>query len=541
VRLVLDLLIAGGTVADGTGNPLFQADVGIEDGKIAYVGRGPLPRSARVIDASGLIVAPGFVDVHTHSDISLIKNPGAEYKLLQGVTTEVLGNCGLSVAPLSAKHKQETCQYVGSLFGDLGTDWPWNTVGDYLGYLESAEPALNAATMVGHGVLRLAVMGFDPGPASPEQLDHMKSLVSRAMEEGALGLSTGLQYAPGSYATLDELIDLSRTVARLGGIYATHMRSQGTGLLESLRDVISIAATAHVPVQVSHLLAMGEVNWPKYDEALKMIREARKQGLDITWDMYPYDAGCTMLRVTLPPWVMDGGVEEALRRLTDPATRGRIKLELKSESGDWDNISLVAGWHNLVPIQLASMEHQHLVGRSLQDIASLKGMDPAESTMDLLVRERTGGTMVAFVSSEENIQKALSAPYGMVGSDSLHTENGMVHPRTYGCYPRFFGQYVREKGLLTIEEAVRKATALPAARFGLYDRGLLRPGSAADVAIFDLSQVNDRATYHEPRRLADGVLYLVVNGVLAVEDGRPTGKRAGRVLRSAVSKSCGER
>lgn len=533
---MLDFLIQGGMVADGTGGPLVRWDVGIAGDRIAWLGRDGAPRARRVLSARGLIVAPGFIDVHTHSDISLLHTPGAEHKVLQGITTEVLGNCGLSVAPLLPDRRQEIQDYMAFLFGDdnrLGA-WPWHSLGDYLRELAQARPAVNALTLVAHGVVRLAVMGFDTRPASPDQLAAMKALVAAAMEDGAFGLSTGLQYPPGCYAGLDELVEITRVVARYGGLYATHMRSQSTGLLGSIRDSLHIGRTAGVPVQISHLLAMGEPNWPNYDEALRLVAGARADGLDVTFDMYPYRAGCTMLRVVLPPWVMEGGSAAAVARLRDPAVRARIRADLRRHHPDWDNIALMAGWDNLVLVQLKRPANRHLVGQSLQAIARASGRDVVDATIDLLVSEGMEGLMVAYISAEENIRKAICHPDGMFGSDSLHTPDdlGMVHPRTYGAYPRYFATYVRELQALRLEEAVRKATSAPAARFGLLDRGLIRPGLAADLVVFDAQRIQDHATFLEPRRSAEGMVYVLVNGTLALEDGRPTGERAGRVLRA---------
>lgn len=532
---MLDLLIKGGRVADGTGGLLAGWDVGVRSDRIAWLGRGTAPSSRHVLNADDLIVAPGFIDVHTHSDISLLHTPTAEHRLLQGITTEVLGNCGLAVAPLPLERREEIQDYMAFLLGDSNTEpWPWRTLADYLDHLQSINPALNALTLVAHGIVRLAAMGFDNNPASPAQIATMKKMVAEALEDGAYGLSTGLQYPPGCYATFEELSEITRVVTRYGGIYATHMRSQSTGLLESIRDSIRIGREANVPVQISHLLAMGEGNWDSYDTALAMIEEARAEGVDITYDMYPYLAGCTMLRVILPPWIMEGGNEAAVHRLRDPEARARARADLARHHEDWDNIAKMVGWHNLVIVQLKNPDNKHLVGKNLQEIADLAEQDPVESTMDLLVSEGMEGTMVVFMSSEENIRKAVCGRYGMFGSDSLHTPDrlGMVHPRTYGAYSRYFAQYVRQEKALSLEEAVRKATYLPALRFGLQDRGLIRVDKVADLVVFDPARIQDQATYLDPRRESKGIVHVLVNGELVVQDGKPTGARPGHVLRA---------
>ncbi len=532
---MLDLLIKGGLVADGTGGPLTRWDVGVEGDRIAWLGRGTAPSSHRVLNASGLIVAPGFIDVHTHSDISLLHTPAAEHKLLQGITTEVLGNCGLSVAPLPPERRREIQEYMALMLGSSTTDeWPWTSLGDYLDHLQSVNPAPNALILVAHGVVRLAAMGFDKEPASSSQIAAMKAVVGASLEEGAFGLSTGLQYPPGCYAATDELIQIARVVARYGGIYATHMRSQSTGLLDSVRDTIRISREADVPVQISHLLALGEANWSSYDTALALIEEARAGGVDITYDMYPYLAGCTMLRVMLPPWVMEGGNEAAVQRLRDPAVRARVREDLSRDHQGWDNIAGMVGWQNLLIVQLSKPDNQHLVGKTLREIAQLWGRDPVRTVIDLLISEGMEGTIVVFISSEENVRKAVCGRPGMFGSDSLHTpqEFGIVHPRTYGAYPRYFAQYVQQDEALHLEDFVRKATSTPAMRFGLPDRGLIRANMQADVTVFDAARMQDQATYLNPRRNSTGMIHVLINGEVVVQDGQPTGVRPGRVLRA---------
>ena len=532
---MLDLLIKGGLVADGTGGPLTRWDVGVEGDRIAWLGRGTAPSSHRVLNASGLIVAPGFVDIHTHSDISLLHTPAAEHKLLQGITTEVLGNCGLSVAPLPPGRRREIQDYMALLLGSSTTDeWPWTSLGDYLDHLQSVNPAPNALILVAHGVVRLAAMGFDNKPASSSQIAAMKAVVGASLEEGAFGLSTGLQYPPGCYAETDELIQIARVVARYGGIYATHMRSQSTGLLDSVRDTIRIGREADVPVQISHLLALGEANWSSYDTALALIEEARAGGVDITYDMYPYMAGCTMLRVMLPPWVMEGGNEAAVQRLRDPAVRARVREDLSRDHQDWDNIAGMVGWQNLLIVQLSKPDNQHLVGKTLREIAQLWGRDPVRTVIDLLISEGMEGTIVVFISSEENVRKAVCGRLGMFGSDSVHTpqEFGIVHPRTYGAYPRYFAQYVQQDEALHLEDFVRKATSTPAMRFGLPDRGLIRANMQADVTVFDAARMQDQTTYLNPRPNSTGMIHVLINGEVVVQDGQPTGVRPGRVLRA---------
>jgi N-acyl-D-aspartate/D-glutamate deacylase len=513
----------------------MQYDIGVQGDRIVWLGRNRASAARRVLQADGLIVAPGFIDIHTHSDLSLLHTPAAEHKLLQGITTEVIGNCGLGVTPLPPGRRREIQEYMAPLLGAKRSDeWTWASMAEYLDCLQAARPAVNAVALVAHGIVRLATMGFDGQAADPCQIARMQSLIATGLEEGAVGLSTGLQYPPGCYATLEELIDLARVVARYGGLYSTHMRSQSTGLLQSVRDTIWVGREARVPVQISHFLAMGARNWYHYDGALDLIQQAQADGLDVMYDMYPYTAGCTMLRVVMPPWVMEGGNAAAIEKLRDPHIRARIQQDLVRDHSDWDNLVGMVGWENLLVVQLTQPSNQHLVGKTLLELANLAGRPPLEFTLDLLIAENMEGTIVVFISSEDNVRKAICGRYGVFGSDSLHTPEGvgMVHPRTYGAYPRYFKQYVRREQVLTVGEFVRKATMAPAGRIGLQDRGLIRVGMCADVIAFDPERFQDSAEYLNSRHLSSGMVHVIVNGQVAMENGHLTDIRAGRVLRS---------
>jgi N-acyl-D-amino-acid deacylase len=532
---MLDLLLENGLVADGTGGPLIKWNVGILDDQIMWLGRGEEPKALKRLNVEGLIISPGFIDVHTHSDLSLLHSPSSEHKLLQGITTEVIGNCGISVAPIAPDKSKEIEKYTSFIFGDTSSiSWEWRSLKEYLAHIHAAKPAVNVLSLVAHGMIRISVMGLEDKPANENQIDAMKELTRKAMIDGAFGISTGLQYTPGSYATIDELVQLTKVVGNFGGIYCTHMRSQGTGLLDSVSDSIRIGQEANVPIHISHFLAMGKSNWNKYDAAHELIKKARRERLDITYDMYPYEAGCTMLRVILPPWVLEGGNEIAINRLKDPNIRTKIQRHLEQIDPSWDNISAIAGWENLVPIQLSRPENKMLIGRSLKEISNNTGRSPFDTAIELLISERMEGLMIAHVSSEDNVSRAICGNYSMFGSDSIHTpENcGHVHPRTYGAYPRYFAKYVRTKKLLRLEECIKKATSIPAARFGLHNRGLIREGMKADLVIFDPDKIEDRATYLEPRQLSYGINHVIVNGKLALENSILTDIRNGKVLYS---------
>ncbi len=532
--MMLDLLIEGGTVVDGTGGPSAHWNIGVQGDRIAWIGRSRAVAARRVLKAEGLVVAPGFVDIHTHSDLSLLHTPTAEHKLLQGITTEVIGNCGLGVAPLPSERRGEIQEYMAPLLGDNRSDeWTWTSLSEYFDCLQAARPAVNAAALVAHGIVRLATMGFDGRPADSRQIAQMQDLVAEGLEAGAVGLSVGLQYVPGCYATLEELTELAWVVVRYGGLFSIHMRNQSVGLLESVRNTIDIARQTRVPIQISHFLALGTQNWHHYDTALKLIEQARAEGLDVLYDMYPYMAGSTMLRVLVPPWIMEGGSGAAVDRLRDSQVRARIQEELGRDHQDRDNLVKMVGWDNLLVVQLNQPEHQHMVGKTLSELASHAGRPPSEFLIDLLITERMGGTVVAFISSEDNVRKAICGRYAIFGSDSLHTPEGvgMVHPRTYGAYPRYFAQYVRREQMLSLEEYVRKSTSSPAGRIGLQDRGLIRVGMYADLIAFDPTHFEDNADYLNPRRPSSGMVHVVINGQVALENGRLTEVRAGRVLR----------
>jgi N-acyl-D-amino-acid deacylase len=499
-----DIIIQNGHIIDGTGNPWFKADVGIKDGKISQIDNLNKCKAKKLIDASGLIVAPGFIDIHTHTDTGLV-DPELKANLnylRQGVTTVIAGNCGGS--PLPVKGWFETCRARG-----IGT---------------------NALMLVGEGNIRQSAMGgIFNRPPTPQELDTMRKLVAQAMEEGALGISTGLEYPPGFYTTTEELIELAKVVAQYGGIYTSHMRNQDNNLIGGITEVIRIAEESGCHGQVSHLKVMGQANWGSVVPAMKLIEEARARGVEIAADEYPYTAASSGLSVTLPQWVFEGG--KMIERLQDPVTREKVKMEMTAKPYGW-----WPGWDKIV---VASLKiNTKYIGMSIQEIANSLGKDPYYTAFDLLIAE--GGTVncIFHFMSEKDVRDLLVKPWVMVCTDGNTTAFGKEkpHPRNYGSFPRVLGKYVREERLLTLEDAIRKMTSLPAQTVSLRDRGLIREGNWADIVIFDSNTIADLATYDNPHQYNLGVKYVLVNGIAAIEQGEYTGTLAGKALHHHMNK-----
>jgi N-acyl-D-amino-acid deacylase len=514
----LDLVVENGRVVDGTGNPWFLGDIGIEDGKIVEVGR--VDQGGREkIDAGGLVVAPGFIDGHCHSDLMVLDDPGSEIKLQQGVTTEVVGNCGMTPAPFAPQNLDLLRTYVEPVLGNTGREWRWETVEQYFDALLEARPSENVATYVGHGTLRIAVMGFENRPASGEELDRMKGLLEEALQAGAIGLSLGLMYAPGSYTPREELAELCSVLSRYDGLLATHIRGEGNSLIPSLEEVVWIAEKTGVPLQVSHLKAAGGANWGTVNRAMEIIEEARSSGLDVTCDVYPYTAGSTSLTTVLPPWALEGGISKTLERLGEPASRERIKGELREEQDDWDNLVASTGWDSVYISSLSRDDDPNLAGKNILEVSESRGVDPEDGMMDLLLQQDGKVSIVFFHMAGSDVEQVIRWGRSLIASDSLHDQAEKPHPRLYGTFPHVLARYVREKKLLTLEEAVRKMTSFPASRFKLGKRGLVAPGYAADLVVFDPERILDTATYEDPKRFPEGISHVLVNGAKAVGSG----------------------
>ncbi len=526
------MLITNGKVLDGTGNPWFWADIGINNGKIEFIGKAKSFDAKVVIDAEGLIVSPGFIDIHSHSDFTVLVDPRAMSKIMQGVTTEVVGNCGSSAAPMNDFLRDYREKYLKPMLGEeLILDW--ETMDEYFKRLEANGIAVNIASYVGHGTVRACVMGFDDREPTSSELEEMKELVAKAMEDGAVGLSTGLIYTPGCYAKTEEIIELAKVAAEYNGIYASHIRGEGDTLLEAVKEAIRIGREASIPVEISHFKASGKRNWGKVKDAIKMIIEARRKGIDVTADQYPYIASSTGLVALLPKWAREGGAEKIIERLKDQNIRSKIReemIETYSLRGEdyWDRVVISQ-----------ADKHTEFEGKSISEIAKLLGKSPVNAVLDLLLEEETLVRMVSFGMCEEDVETVMKIPWVMVGSDGRAVSptgalgKGKPHPRYYGTFPRVLGRYVREKGIISLEMAIRKMTYLPAWRLGFRDRGIIREGAWADIVIFDPDEITDKATFTDPHQFPVGIEYVIVNGEVVVNRGKHTGKLPGRVLRKS--------
>lgn len=526
------LLLRGGMVIDGTGGPARPADVAVDGDRIARIGPHLTGEAARVIDVSGHVVAPGFIDAHSHSDLFYLACPSAESKIRQGVTTEVVGMCSFSPAPLDPARNEMVQGWIGGI--GRTPDLSWQTFGQYLDALRLVKPSVNVAHFVGHGALRIAAMGFENRPAGGDDLGVMERLLGEALDAGAFGFSTGLVYPPSSYAETTELVTLAKTMRTRGGLYFSHIRGESSMLLDSIAEAIRIGDEAGVGVEVSHVKASGRENWPKIDAALGLIEDARARGVDVLGDVYPYNAGSTKMDNLMPAWAHEGGVRSLLERLADRATRRRIAEQCLIDGERWGTVS--QGGIGFDQIFIASCARREIEGLNLAELARQTGKTPAETLMDLLLEQRCTVGMVSFSQSLENVAKVLAHPHLMIGSDSIPLfegdgdRPGKPHPRTYGTFPRVIGEYARDRKLFPLETAVHKMTEMPAARMRLRDRGHVREGYFADLTVFHPGTVKDESTYADPHRYPTGIPYVVVNGAVAVDGGRLTRERRGRVL-----------
>jgi N-acyl-D-amino-acid deacylase len=525
---MLDLKIEGATVIDGTGTAGSRADVGLRDETIVAVGNLSRESAGRTLQAAGKVLAPGFIDMHSHSDWSLWGNRRAESKVRQGVTTEVVGNCGFSPAPASDRHLDDLRG-----FALTGLDFRWRSMGEYLDAFDAEGMALNVVQLVGQGTLRIATMGFARRPPAADELKEMQRLLADAIEQGAWGLSTGLIYAPGSYATTEEIVELARA-ARGRGFYASHIRGEGATLLPAVREAIQVGRESNLPVQVSHIKAAGRPNWGKVAEALALIDGAVAEGLDVMADAYPYTASSTSLRTLLPDWALEGGLEAMVARLGDRDIRERLRREVESPAGGQGLLERM-GWDNVMISYCTRRKDAE--GRRLSEIAAARGTSPFDAALDLLVDEQGQGAMILFQLDEGDFRRALVHPRVMIGSDGMSLApygalgEGRPHPRSYGTFPRVLGEYARDQRVLSLAQAVHKMTGLPARRLGLKDRGLIRVGARGDLVVFDPKTVADQATYQAPHRYPVGVEHVLVNGRFVIKDGEHTGSLPGRVLR----------
>ena len=537
------LRIRNARLIDGTGAPAAPGSLTIEDGHIAELGEVSLPAD-EVLDAERQVVTPGFIDIHSHSDFTLPGMPEARSKVEQGVTTEVVCNCGLGLLPANKRVEKfyELIQPI--VFGERGGGC-YKDLDAYRDALEARGVSVNVACLVPHGNVRAAVMGLEERPATEQEIRHMQELVSEVMDQGAFGLSTGLVYPPGAYAETEEIIEVVRAIEPFGGFYATHMRDEGTRLVESVEEALRIGREAQVGVQISHHKAGGRLNWGKTKKTLALVDEARAAGMTVHSDVYPYTAGSTLLSaMVVPLWAFEGSQDQLLARLTDPPTRARIIRESKQRMLDMmplpgvlDRIVpkrlflpiLLRVMSKLVVISSTKKQHQY-EGMTLHDMARSRGQELFEAILDLLVEEETAVAAIAHVMGEEDLQRVLRHEATMIGTDGFPQREGKPHPRTFGTYPRVLQHYVRDLGVIGLSEAVHKSTGMVAAKLGLSDRGVLRVGARADLTIFDPARIEDHATYADPRNAPTGLSHVFVNGEWTLKHGQHTGARAGRVL-----------
>ncbi len=530
-----DIIIRNGRVIDGSGRPAYRADVAIKGDRIARIGSLHSARAKREIDARGQVVAPGFIDMLGQSEQYVLIDPRAMSKVMMGVTTEITGE-GESIAPLNDRILKEQEDFNRRF--NLPVDW--RTLGEYFNRLDKQGAGVNLGTFVGATQVREYVIGYDNRPPTAPELAQMKQLVADAMKEGALGVSTSLQYVPARFAKTDEIVELAKVAHQYGGIYISHQRSEANAIDDSMKEVFEIARRAHIPAEIWHFKTAYQKNWGRMPEMLRRIAAARRSGLKITADVYPYVAGSTSLSACLPPWALEGGTDRMIARLKDPQTRERLKSEISADSKTWENIYLGSGGPSGILIgAVVNRELESWQGKRLSEIASDQKKDPLDALFDFIIADHGQTGAIFFMMKESDMQAALKSPFVSICTDSgARATDGPLagsksHPRGWGTYPRILGKYVRDEKLMPLEFAIHKMTGLPASNVGLKGRGLLREGYFADITIFDPKTVIDRATFEEPNQYPVGINFVIVNGQVEVDRGQRTPAEAGRVLRGS--------
>ena len=530
-----DLVITNGHIVDGTGSPWYSGDVGIRDGRIAAIGNLSAAARKRTIDAAGRVVAPGFIDMLGQSEVTILVDPRLPSKIYQGITTEITGEGG-SAAPLT----KAIVEADRPAYAHYKVDADWQTFRQYFARLEKQGMGINLASYVGATQVRRVVLGDADVQPTPEQLERMKALVRDAMHDGAVGVSTALEYAPAPYAKTEEIVALAAEASNFGGIYATHMRNESDTVLESIDEALRIGREAHIPVEIWHLKVAGKNNWGRMPQVVAKINQARAQGADITADTYAYTAWFNSMSAFVPPWAHDGGDAKLIERLKDPAARARIRKDLENPSGDWDNEwQEIPGPEAVMIGVVQNPELKKFQGKRLSEVAQMMHKDAMDALFDLLIEDQGFTSCAVFGMSEPDVTLALEQPWVSIDNDSSGTSpEGVLgeehpHPRAYGTFPRILRKYVREEKKLTLEEAIRKFSALPAQRMRLTDRGVLKQGLWADVVVFDPEKVRDVATFDDPNRLSEGMEFVLVNGIPVIENGKMTGALPGKVLRGA--------
>ena len=527
-----ELILRNGTIVDGIGAPSYVGDLAINDDRITAVGDLSDSRGVIEVDVSGLVVAPGFINMLSWAGEALLEDGRSQGDIRQGVTLEVFGE-GVSGGPLTDQMK--TLEVTSQ--GDIRFDVEWTTLGDYLEHLAGKGVSPNIASFVGATTLRVHEIGYEDRPPTADELDRMRGLVRQAMEEGAIGIGSSLIYSPGFYAQTDELIELTKVAAEYGGLYISHMRSEGNALLESVDELLRIARESGIRAEIYHLKAAGQSNWDKLGDVIERVEAARSEGLEITANMYNYTAGSTGLDAGMPPWVQEGGYNAWVERLQDPVIRDRVRQEMTTPTNEWENLLLAAGAEGTLLVGFKNPGLREYIGQTLAEVAAGRGTSVSDTAMDLVVEDGSRVQVVYFLMSEENVARQISLPWVSYCSDagSYASEgiflNSSTHPRAYGNFARLLGRYVRDERIISLEEAIRKLTSLPAGNLRIRDRGQLTTGYFADVVVFDPAQIQDHATYEDPHQYATGMVHVWVNGTQVLRDGEHTGATPGRVVR----------
>lgn len=526
-----DLMIKNVTIVDGTGGPAFNGAIAVSEGRIAKVYRNMQPstdeteESREVLDGERMILSPGFIDIHTHSDTTIINVPEAHSRILQGITTDFGGNCGISAAPFNPAFESDHRYYLRESFGDK--PFNWESMREYLSCVEAAKPSVNVGTLVGHGTIRIAAMGFSPEKPSDEQMNSMKKYLKDALEDGAFGMSSGLIYPPGSFAKADELEELAKVLVPYDAVYSTHMRNEGLNLISSVKEAIHLAEESGVFAEISHHKEIRKELWKDaVFDSIALLKEARERGVKIAFDQYPYSASATSLDSNVSGWAFEGGQEKLFENLRNPKTREKLVKEA--------NDSHVGRWGDIYISYAHGDENQWAVGKNIIEIADILGKDPAEACFDLILATEGRVNEVNYGMCEEDIEYIMSQDFGVIGSDGEAMDlgfGGIPHPRNFGTFPRVISHYCRDRKLFSLEKAIQKMTGMPAKRMGLVDRGFIMEGMWADLVLFDFGKINDSPTYDNPKQPCEGIKRVYVNGMLTALDGKHTGARAGKVLR----------
>jgi N-acyl-D-amino-acid deacylase len=526
-----DLLIKNGRVIDGTGSSGYEADVAIKEGKIVAIAENLSAKAKVEINVKDQVIAPGFIDILSWACGPILYDGRVPSVVHQGITTAIFGE-GWSMGPVNDNVRKG----MAGFWPEYNIRYDWETLSDYLRFVETRGTSVNVASFVGATTLRMYVIGFADRKATPDEMQQMKELLEREMKAGALGLASSLVYTPAFYADTQELIALSKTAAQFGGIYISHIRNESADLMKALKELVTISETAQIPAEIYHFKAAGRENWPKLDEAIAFIESARVRGLDISADIYPYTAGATRLSSVIPPWAKEGGDAAMIERLNNPRLRAKIRDEILSSKEGWENFYLMSGGGENILVSYLSDKRKNLQGKNIAEIAQIQQKDELSTLFDLLIEENGAGGGIYFLMSEENVHKKLRLPWVSFCTDEdAYQPSGLMgkrnpHPRAYGTFPRILGKYVREEQVLSLEQAVRKMTSLPAQRLGILNRGLLKAGMAADIVIFDPDTVIDKATYVNPHQFPEGINHVIVNGNVVVQNGEHTGAMPGKAI-----------